>query len=139
MPDIRSLLRKAALAGVTLAGLFSGVSAQAQDPYFQRGCPTCREYQYGQPDLFRNYYVPPTCGGVGAAAYMSPGPVPAMVGHTYITYEPFMPHEYLYHHDRTYHRYYDDGRGLTRTHVKWYSPAGKHFVSHLHQGIKLAR
>lgn len=139
MPSFFSLLRQVAVAGVTLAGLLAGVSASAQDPYFNRGCPGCREYQYGQPDLFRNYYVPPNCGGVGASMYLSPVPVPAHVGHTYVTYQPFMPHEYLYAHHKTYHRSYDEGRGLTRTHVKYYSPPGKHAVSHLHQGLKLAR
>jgi hypothetical protein len=88
------------------------------------GCRTCSngdcQYRfYGQPDLFYNYYVPPTCGGVGAELYLSPRPVPAHVGHTYITYQPLMPHEFLYHHHRTYHRYYNSGQGLTRTHVKY--------------------
>jgi len=40
--------------------------------------------------------------------------VPPNVGHVYYTYEPLYPHEMLYPHHRTYHRYYDDGRGLTR-------------------------
>lgn len=80
----------------------------------------CREYQYGNPDLFYNFYVPPTCGGVGAALYPAPLPVPAYVGQTYITYQPFMPHEFLYQHHRSYHRYYNEGRGLTRTCVHWW-------------------
>jgi hypothetical protein len=88
------------------------------------GCRTCSngdcQYRfYGQPDLFYNYYVPPTCGGVGAELYVSPKPVPPHVGHTYITYQPLMPHEFLYHHHRTYHRYYNGGQGLTRAHVKY--------------------
>lgn len=88
------------------------------------GCRTCSngdcQYRfYGQPDLFYNYYVPPTCGGVGAELYLSPRPVPPHVGHTYITYQPLMPHEFMYHHHRTYHRYYNGGQGLTRTHVKY--------------------
>jgi hypothetical protein len=88
------------------------------------GCRTCSngdcQYRfYGQPDLFYNYYVPPTCGGVGAELYISPKPVPPHVGHTYITYQPLMPHEFLYHHHRTYHRYYNGGQGLTRTCVRY--------------------
>jgi hypothetical protein len=88
------------------------------------GCRTCSngdcQYRfYGQPDLFYNYYVPPTCGGMGAELYLSPRPVPPHVGHTYITYQPLMPHEFMYHHHRTYHRYYNSGQGLTRTHVKY--------------------
>jgi hypothetical protein len=88
------------------------------------GCRTCSngdcQYRYyGQPDLFYNYYQGNNCGGVGAELYLSPRPVPAHVGHTYITYQPLMPHEFMYHHHRTYHRYYNGGQGLTRTHVKY--------------------
>ena len=35
-----------------------------------------------------------------AQMYVSPLPVPANVGHTYTTYQPFMPHEYTYSHQR---------------------------------------
>lgn len=86
----------------------------------QTDCPQCRQYQYGNPDLFANYYAPPTCGGVGAEIYVAPVPVPPHVGHTYYTYQPFMPHEMLYKHHRSYHRYYNEGRGLTRTSVRWW-------------------
>ncbi len=82
----------------------------------------CRPQNYGQPELFYNYYAPGTCGGVPAAMYVAPQPVPQLVGHTYYTYQPFYPHELLYPHHRTYYRYYDAGRGLTRTHVSWYRP-----------------
>jgi hypothetical protein len=80
--------------------------------------PTPRGPEYGQPDLFYNFYVPPTAGGVGAQMYMAPVPVPPHVGHTYYTYQPLMPHEILYKHKRVYHRYYNEGRGLTRTSVR---------------------
>ena len=30
-----------------------------------------------------------------------------------------MPHEFLYHHHRSYHRYYNSGQGLTRTCVHY--------------------
>ena len=86
-----------------------------------RACPNCRPVQYGQPDLFYNYYVPGTCGGVPAQMYLSPQPVPATVGHTYITYQPMMPHEMLYTHHRAYYRYFDQGRGMTRTSIHWYN------------------
>lgn len=79
----------------------------------------CQYRFYGQPDLFYNYYVPGNCGGVGAEMYLSPRPVPPLVGHTAITYQPFYPHEYMYEHGRTYHRYYNGGQGLTRTHVHY--------------------
>jgi hypothetical protein len=80
----------------------------------------CNYRWYGQPDLFYNYYAWPSCTGVGAELYISPRPVPPHVGHTFITYQPLMPHEFLYTHHRTYHRYYNGGQGLNRTHVKWY-------------------
>jgi len=79
----------------------------------------CNYRQYGSPDLFYNYWAPANCGGVAASMYVSPRPVPAHVGHTYITYQPLMPHEFMYHHSRTYHRYYDNGAGLTRTSVRY--------------------
>ncbi len=82
-------------------------------------CITCRDRTYGQPDLFYNFYAPAACAGTSARMYVAPLPVPAVVGHTYFTYQPFMPHEFMYKHQRTYHRYYDDGRGLTRTSVRW--------------------
>ena len=109
---LRSFARwiSAAAVATCLLGAFSFV--QAED--------NCRYRDYGQPDLFYNYYVNPNCGGMGAAMYVSPVPVPAHVGHTYITYQPMMPHEFMYDHHRTYHRYYNDGRGLTRTHVKYW-------------------
>lgn len=96
------------------------------------GCRTCANGQclyryYGSPDLFYNYYAWPSCTNVGAELYVSPRPVPPLVGHTYVTYQPFLPHEYMYEHHRTYHRYYNGGQGLNRTHVKyWHSPF-KHF------------
>jgi hypothetical protein len=91
------------------------------------GCKTCGigdcSYRwYGQPDLFYNYYAWPQCSGVGAELYLSPRPVPPHVGHTFITYQPLMPHEFMYSHHRTYHRYYNGGQGLNRTCVKYYSP-----------------
>jgi hypothetical protein len=88
-------------------------------------CPNgnCQYRHYGQPDLFYNYYAWPSCTGVGAELYLSPRPIPPHVGHTYITYQPLYPHEFLYTHHRTYHRYYNGGQGLNRSHVHyWHSP-----------------
>lgn len=70
-------------------------------------------------DLFYNYYVP---GNPPAQAFLSPRPSPPLVGHTYITYQPFYPNEYLYHHHRSYARY--DGihhLPVAKTHVSWKS------------------
>lgn len=71
------------------------------------------------PDLFYNYYAPPgPCGGVGAQLYLAPRPTPPLVGHTYFTYQPLMPHEFLYQHHRTYIRRHPNGH-CTRTVVTW--------------------
>ena len=71
------------------------------------------------PDLFYNYYVPPgPCGGAGAELYVAPRPTPPLVGHTYFTYPPLMPHEFLYRHHRTYYRQHPSGR-RTRTVITW--------------------
>jgi hypothetical protein len=77
-----------------------------------------------QPDVFYNYYVPNSYGSP-AAAYPAPFPTPSLVGHTYYTYQPLMPHEWLYKHHRSYHQYYNNGMGLNRTIVKW---QGRPFV-----------
>lgn len=67
----------------------------------------------------QNYYVAPGMSpGVPAKLYPSPLPTPPRVGHTYITYEPNMPHEYLYEHKRTYVRF-NPCAGVTRTRACW--------------------
>lgn len=145
----RTLMVAAALLSSAQLCLFGAALAVAQEPVTEytagpsgEACPpgaggmvagrlsamhgndiqNCRPRTYGQPDLFYNYYVPGTCGGVPAAAYIAPRPVPPVVGHTYYTYQPFMPNELLYQHHRTYYRYYDQGRGMTRTSVSWSRP-----------------
>lgn len=80
----------------------------------------CVYRQYGQPDLFYNYYTQANCNAAPAKLYVSPLPVPAAVGHTYITYQPLMPHELMYKHSRNYHRYYDNGQGFSRTSVRYW-------------------
>ena len=50
--------------------------------------------------------------------YVCPQPVPPRVGQTYVTYQPFMPHEYMYKHDRSYYTY-NQGAGWTRTNVRY--------------------
>ena len=71
-------------------------------------------------DLFYNYYVGPAqvAGGVPAGLSPSPLPTPPLVGHTYITYQPLMPHETLYRHHRHYYRHHP-AQGWVRTKVRW--------------------
>lgn len=68
--------------------------------------------------LFQNQYAPSPSGAT-AQLYPAPIQVPAVVGQSHYSYEPLMPHEFLYSHQRTYYRYYDGGRGMTRTRVLW--------------------
>ena len=69
-------------------------------------------------DLFANYYVGPCPCGAAAQMYVSPVPVPANVGHTYTTYQPLMPHEFLYKHTRS-HYAHEPGAGWYRSKVRW--------------------
>jgi hypothetical protein len=50
--------------------------------------------------------------------YVAPRPTPPFVGHTWVTYQPFMPHEYLYKHCRSYYTY-NRGAGWRRTNVRY--------------------
>jgi len=107
---VRKLLPVAiALAAVLVAGsLAPDATHQAQARHHK------------SPDLFYNYYVPPVgYSGVGAQLYPSPMPTPPMVGHTYVTYQPLMPHEFLYKHCRIYCRR-NPGAGCTKTYVFWH-------------------
>jgi hypothetical protein len=76
------------------------------------------------PDVFYNFYTPPVAVGpsaaMGAQLYVSPRPVPPRVGHTWITYPPFMPHEFLYKHRRKYIRPAGVTGLRTTVHGYWY-------------------
>lgn len=96
-----------AAAAVLLAGALGG-QAQAQQRTSHTG------------DLFYNYYTEPGYGGLSAEMYLSPRPTPPLVGHTYITYQPLLPHEFLYPHRRTYSTANANG-GTTKTNVRWFS------------------
>lgn len=79
-----------------------------------------RHISYQQPkDLFYNYYAQPgPYNGAAAEMYLAPRPVPPHVGHTWVTYQPFMPHEFLYHHNRSYYTH-SNGAGWRRTNVRY--------------------
>ncbi len=85
----------------------------------------------GTQPLFDNYFTRGNANSAEAALYMSPIGVPGWVGHTYNTYQPLYPHQFLYQHHDSYHSYYDQGQGLNRTHAKYYAPpvrtAGRKF------------
>jgi hypothetical protein len=106
---IRSFLC-AMIVFITMLAVFGGNPAAVQ----------AADRQSAPGDLFYNFYVPPVgYQSVGAELYPCPRPVPPLVGYTYITYQPLMPHEFLYHHRRTYAYYHSDD-GKTRTSVWWH-------------------
>lgn len=76
----------------------------------------------GTQPLFDNYFTRGYANQAEAGMYISPIGVPGWVGHTYNTYQPLYPHQFLYAHSDRYHSYYDNGMGLNRTHAKYYSP-----------------
>ena len=107
---VLKVLRIAIFVAATLAAwdlaMERSQSAMAIEPHRSAG------------DLFYNYYVPPATCGVGAQLYVSPRPTPPLVGHTYVTYQALMPHEFLYQHHRVYWTQ-NPGAGCTRTTVRW--------------------
>jgi hypothetical protein len=66
--------------------------------------------------LFANYYA--QGDGATAQMYLCPRPTPPLVGHTWITYQPLMPHEFLYTHRRSYVTV-NPGARRTVTYVRW--------------------
>lgn len=84
---------------------------------------TIQERGYGRPDLFYNYYTQGYANRTNAQMYLSPVPVPPNVGHTFYTYQPFLPQHMMYPHVDKYHRYYDNGRGMNRTKASYWTSA----------------
>lgn len=110
------------------------------------------EAQIGQgnyPNHLFAQYTTQGQGGLTAGKYNAPHPVPAHVGHDYRTYEPLMPHEMMYEHQRNYYNYYNDnsyyggGPSLNVTSVRWQNgsygyrplPMSNKYLSKLHYGL----
>ena len=89
-------------------------TARAED---QAGWDGKRHISYQQQkDLFYNYYAQPgPYNGAAAQMYVCPRPVPAFVGQTWVTYQPWMPHEFMYRHERSYYTYNPGAAGDART------------------------
>lgn len=112
--------RRIATAIVPLALIALAAPALADD----HGWEGRRRISQQRPnDLFYNYYVGPQPSGTAAEMYVSPLPVPANFGHTYTTYQPLMPHEYLYKHHRGYWTHFP-GSGWTRTKARYGTAGG---------------
>jgi hypothetical protein len=87
-------------------------SAQAHD-----SAKRVISYQ-GKQDLFYNFYEGPDPSGTAAAMYVSPRPIPPHVGWTYTTYQPLMPHEYMYRHTRSHYAHVP-GAGWSRAKIRY--------------------
>jgi len=106
---------RTALASLTLLATWQFVTYQS--PAAQAVHP---QHLIPRGDLFYNYYADPgVCGTAAAELYISPQPAPPFVGHTYVTYQPLLPHEMLYQHKRTYWSHPWSG-GWTRTRVHYW-------------------
>ena len=104
----------ASLAAAMLVGSLLGASdASAYEGHWKRVI----SYQ-SKNDLFYNYQVGPDPSGTAAQMYVSPRPVPPHVGHTYTTYQPLMPHEYLYRHTRSHYAHCPGG-GWARSKIRY--------------------
>ncbi len=101
------------LAALLFGLCFDNLDAQAGEGRFKRSI----SYQ-NKNDLFGNYYEGPQPSGTAAQMYVSPLPVPPHVGHTYTTYQPLMPHEYLHRHTRSHYAHHP-GAGWTRSKVRY--------------------
>ncbi|QDV61364.1 hypothetical protein [Crateriforma conspicua] len=99
------------------------------------GGSVAQRRDYGQPDLFYNYYTQGNANSANAQMYVSPVPVPAFVGHTFNTYQPWYPHHYLYWHVDRYHNNYDNGRGMNRTKAVYYSPPVRQAASNFYWNV----
>ncbi|MEM6330433.1 MAG: hypothetical protein AAF790_09300 [Planctomycetota bacterium] len=101
------------LAAALLAGLMTA------DATAETGWSGKRAISFQRPnDLFYNYYVGPEPSGTAAEMYVAPLPVPERVGHTYGTYQPLLPHEFMYGHTRSWWTH-NPGAGWTRTKVRY--------------------
>ena len=127
---------------VALAGtLLTSATCQAQ--HFPRlfgytDVPS-RQPQYGNPDLFYNFYTHGNYNLEQRQLYPAPRQIPPHVGSVYYTYQPLMPHEYMYTHQRRYHRYYDNGRGLNRTKVSWTHSPFRSAAADIYNFLRIAR
>ena len=101
------------IAALVAGSCLGGSEANAQEGRWKR----IISYQ-SKNDLFANYQVGPNPSGTAAQMYVSPQPIPVHVGHTYTTYQPLMPHEFMHKHTRS-HYAHTPGAGWTRSKVRY--------------------
>jgi hypothetical protein len=101
-----------------MIGIALLVVATKVDPNFSGQARAEGLHRKAAGDLFTNASVEPAGPNVvGAQMYPCPRPVPAMVGQTYITYQPLEPKEFLYRHHHVYKTYNEESH--SRTSVHW--------------------
>ena len=137
--EMEFLMKRTILAALVMFAVLAFVS---QTAFAQIGEGNLSNYLFSQ-------YTTQGQGGITAGKYPAPHPVPAHVGESYYTYQPLMPHEMLYEHQRNYFNYYNDGsfRGggpsLNVTSVRWQNghssfgplPLSNYYLSKLQYGI----
>ncbi|MFN7843736.1 MAG: hypothetical protein ACK5YR_07450 [Pirellula sp.] len=89
--------------------------------------------------VFDNYFTRGYANQAEAGMYISPIGVPGWVGHTYNTYQPLYPHQFLYQHHDRYHSYYDNGMGLNRTHAHYYAPPVRTAGKRIYKKLEIPR
>ena len=117
---IRSRILSQSLRYLVVAALVSLAGSAGRSP----AAPINGGVEAPTPDVFYNFYTPAVPAGAypgsGAQLYVSPRPVPPRVGHTWYTYPPFMPHEFLYKHRRHYVRPAGAMGMRTDVHAYWW-------------------
>jgi hypothetical protein len=116
----QNMIRNGAIVLVAALIGYGTIRTASAEGIIKPGWDGKRRISYQQQkDLFYNYYAQPgPINGAAAGIYPAPRPVPPFVGWTWVTYQPFMPHEFLYRHERSYYTY-NAGAGWTRTNVRY--------------------
>ena len=115
-------------------------SAHIGDGYFSGDAGSYAELNgHGTQPVFDNYFTRGYANQAEAGMYISPIGVPGWVGHTYNTYQPLAPHQFLYQHHDRYHSYYDNGQGLNRTRAKYYAPPVRTAGKKLYKVLEIPR
>ena len=75
--------------------------------------------------------------GLPVPLYPVPYSTPPVVGHTYFSYPPLMPHHSLHHFPKAYS--YRHAPGLSRTNVLWHASYVHSAWNRLHYALRLPR
>lgn len=137
--EMEFLMKRTILAALVMFAVLAFVSQTASA---QVGNGNLPNYLFSQ-------YTTQGQGGITAGKYPAPHPVPSYVGESYYTYQPLMPHEMMYEHQRSYYNYYNDGSfkgggpSLNVTSVRWQNghgdyrplPLSNYYLSKLQYGL----